>query len=159
MATAARRPGGRWRAAVGRSGRLTQVLGDFLGGLGAVGGLEARGEGVRGELVLLGADGLQDGGRDQAAELCGPLQRELPGHRGQEAGPEGVAAARRVDRVDVGDRRDRDRWLAGLDDPGTVGAERGDLNLDATGYLVGGPAGLLLDEGQLVLVGEQVSGA
>src|ERR1700744_5907944 len=159
MATAARGArGGGWRAAVAVV-RSAQVLGDFLGGVGAVGGLEAGGEGVRGELVLLGADGLQDGGRDQAAELGGPLQGELPGYGGQEAGAEGVAAAGRVDSVHAGDRRYGDRGLAGLADPGTVGAKRGDLDLDPGEDLLRGPAGLLLDQGQLVLVGEQVGRA
>src|ERR1700743_3858209 len=117
MATAALRARWGWRAAGKRRLGSAQVLGDFLGGVGAVGGLEAGGEGVRGELVLLGADGLQDGGRDQAAELGRPLQWELPGYGGQEAGAEGVAAAGRVDGVHAGDRRYGDRGLAGLGDP------------------------------------------
>ena len=58
-----------------------------------------------GELVVLRADGLDDVRREHAAHLGGVLEAEPPRQGGQEAGPERVADAGRLDRGDVRGRR------------------------------------------------------
>ena len=62
----------------------------------AVGPAEAGQEVLGGEGVLLRAHGLHDVRRQRAAHLRGPLEVEIPGQRGQEAGPERVADTGRV---------------------------------------------------------------
>ena len=76
--------------------------------------LEERGAG---DLVLLGADHLDHVDGQQAAELGGPLVAEAPAEGGEEARPEGVADAGRLDLRDLGDRRDDDGLLALAVDP------------------------------------------
>ena len=142
--------------ALGLRGASVQVRLDVGDRVGAVRVLEALEElRSRVQRVLLGADLLHDVHREQAAELGGALEAEVPGERGEEAGPERVADAGRLDLADLGDRGDGDRLLALAVDADALGAQRDDPGADAARHLVGGPAGLLGDQLGFVLVGEQ----
>ena len=78
----------------------------------AVGDAEPFEEGLALEDVLLGARGLDDAGGDRAADLGRAFEVETGGDAGQEAGPEAVADAGRVDRDDAFDGADLDRVAA-----------------------------------------------
>ena len=85
---------------------------DLRGGVGAVGVAQPL-QAVRAVPdPLLAAVGLQHLHRDQRAELGGPLQRQPAGRRGQEAGPERVADAGRVDLAGL--RHDADLEVAAV---------------------------------------------
>ena len=128
---------------------------DLVRGGVAVGLADPGDELVGGEGVLLRADGLDAVGGEDAADLGGLLELAVPGQRGQEAGPEGVADPGGLDGVDVLGCGQLDRVLALALDAYAVLAERGDLGADAGQDLLGRPAGLLLEDVGLVLVGEQ----
>ena len=81
---------------------------------------------------------------------------EAPREPGQEAGPEAVADAGRVDLALLGGALDEHRRLVLAVDPRALGAEGDDPGADPVEDLLGCPAGLLLGQGGLVLVGEQV---
>ena len=101
-------------------------------------------------------DLLDDVRRQHAADLGRPLVGELPLQRRQEAGPERVAHAGRLDRHHTGDGGHLDLLLVVADDPHAVRPEGDHLRADAVEDLLRRPAGLRLDQVRLVLVGEQV---
>ena len=84
---------------------------------------------------------------------------EAPHATGDETGAEGVAAAGRLDRLGLRDGDDRDGLGVGLPDEDALGRPGGDPGADAGEHLVDVPAGLLLEQVRLVLVGEQEVGA
>src|SRR5215207_10240111 len=111
------------------------------------------------ELVLLGADGLDDVGGQQAAHLGGADVVEPPRERRQEAGPERVTDPGRVGLALLGRALDLDRGFALAVDPDALRSERRDPGADPLEDLLRAPPGLLLGERGLVLVGEEVGRA
>ena len=126
------------------SGRCVADLG---GGVVAVRLGEAVHEVAAAQLVLLGADRLDDQGREHAADLGGALQADAPGQAGR-GSPRGRRRRRRSGRP----------WPPPPAQPTSIGsspvaldadalrAERGDPGADLGEDLLVGPAGLGLDQ-------------
>src|SRR5690606_1641966 len=144
------------RRGVRGAGGSGQVLLHLGRRLVAVGLREAVHEVGAAQLVLLGADGLDDQGGEHAADLGGALQGDVPGQAGQEARAEGVADAGRVRLALLGRAADLHGLLAGPLAAAAARAAGGDAVADPVEDLGVAPAGLALDEPLLVLVGEEV---
>ena len=139
-----RPPGGRLRAA-GRPGAAPISVGRLVAVRRAR--ARSRNRALR-EVVLLGADGLDDVRRQQRADLGAALVGEAPREPGEEAGAEGVADAGRVGLALLRragaprpSARPRARPMRRPWPPSVV-----TRTPTRSRHLVGRPAGLLLDE-------------